>query len=257
MVVQQAFIDRAEFLDVQGSVVDAARGAGGPLLVVGQVPEGLQEVTVGDGVAVYVQLLEELAVQGGGAEQAGVVLGAEYAPEHLQAAPEVVVVGVGAAVLQQPAEAGDAVVLSVERLAADEAALFGDEQEEEAVDQAQQLLVELQRGEAVGWRSVRAQPTAELVVGGMGQEAIRQALKAALDTIAQAFAHAPALLQRVLVVLLEEAFACVRRRVRQPRAVEQPVEEGELDEAALLEDLAEIELHVGLAADVGAVTQQP
>ncbi len=50
--------------------------------------------------------------------------------------------GIGFAAVNESAQTADAVVLSVEVGAAQKPALFGDEEEEEAVDQAEQGLIE-------------------------------------------------------------------------------------------------------------------
>ncbi|MCD6344511.1 MAG: hypothetical protein J7M17_02740 [Anaerolineae bacterium] len=51
--------------------------------------------------------------------------------------------GVGGALVHEAAQAADAVVFQVKGMLADESPVFGDEQEQKAVDQAQKLVVEL------------------------------------------------------------------------------------------------------------------
>ncbi|HWP02768.1 MAG TPA: hypothetical protein VNL96_04890, partial [Gemmatimonadaceae bacterium] len=71
VVLEQAFINRTEFLHIQRGVVDAPGRLRRDLAVVGQVPEGLEQVPVGDGTGVKVDRLEEFAVERRRAEKAG------------------------------------------------------------------------------------------------------------------------------------------------------------------------------------------
>lgn len=149
VVIEQAFVHRAEFLHVERGVVDAARRLRRAFAVIRQMPERFEQVAVGDGAGVEVARLEELAVERGCAQQPGELLVGEHFPEDAQTAPEVVVFGVGAAAVDEASEARDAVVLAVERIGADEPAILRNEEEQKTIDQAQELAVELFWGE---WR---------------------------------------------------------------------------------------------------------
>jgi hypothetical protein len=275
VVVQQALIHRAEFFDVEGGVVDPARRRGGGFVVIRQMPEGVEEIAVGDRAVVEDQRFEEFAVEGWGVEEGGEVFVGEHFPEDAEAAPQVVVVGVGGAAVEGSSQAGNAVVFAVEGVCADEVALLGDEEEEEPIHQAQQLVVEFLRTQprsptirhsrfALSPLATRHSPFAirhhhplpERLVRGVGEEAVGQALEALFDAVAEAIADATALLDGVLAVLFEEAVGGIGGGARQAAAVEQAVEDFELAEALLVEDLREVELDIGLAADVGAVAQQ-
>jgi hypothetical protein len=147
MILQQALIHRTEFFDVEGSVIDATGWCGGRFAVVGEMPERLQEVAVGDGTGVQVEGCEQFAVERGDFQDRSELLVGEHLPQNAEAAPEVLMVVVGMAVVQQAAQACDAVVLAVDRIGTDESAVLGDEKEQQAIDQAQQLPVKFFGGE--------------------------------------------------------------------------------------------------------------
>ena len=78
-----------------------------------------------------------------------------------------------------------------------------------------------------------------------------------LDALAQALAHAPALVDALLVVLLEQALIGVVGALGQARAVAQAPEHDELAVEVLLEDGLEVELHKGRPGEPGGIAQQP
>lgn len=144
---EEAFVNRAEFLDVEGGVVDAAGRRALAFPVVGQIPEGGEEVAVAQRASVEGLRGEQFAVERGNVEDGGELVVAEQLPKGAQAQPQVGVVGPGGAHVEQAAEAGDAVVVAIDGIGADEAAVFGDQQEQEPVNQPEQLAVELGGGE--------------------------------------------------------------------------------------------------------------
>ncbi len=100
------------------------------------------------------------------------------------------------------------------------------------------------------------QSRSQLPIVRMRQKSVRQPLDAFLHPVPQALAHAAALLDGVLVIVLQQAIAGIGCGAGQARAVQQAIEDGKVVEALLLQDLAKIELDVGLAADVGRVAQE-
>ncbi|MCD6344509.1 MAG: hypothetical protein J7M17_02730 [Anaerolineae bacterium] len=57
--------------------------------------------------------------------------------------------------------------------------------------------------------------------------------------------------------MLQQALARISPRLGETGAVQQPVQDGEVLEEALFENGLKVELHIALAADVGAVAQEP
>ncbi|MCD6344512.1 MAG: hypothetical protein J7M17_02745 [Anaerolineae bacterium] len=69
MVIKQALIDGAEFLHIQCGVVHPSGWAGRRFLVVDQVPEGFEQIAVGDAALVDFERFKQLAVEYGQVEQ--------------------------------------------------------------------------------------------------------------------------------------------------------------------------------------------
>ncbi len=115
---------------------------------------------------------------------------AQHVPERTNTVPEVNIVGVGVTFAAQPYQARDAVMIAVEVGCAEQASLFGDEQKEDTVDQAQQIAVELKGV----WR---------LIAGS--EKAIGEGNNCLLHPFAQAFTDAPTLFERGAVILFEQA----------------------------------------------------
>ncbi|MCS7000115.1 MAG: hypothetical protein RML15_07870 [Bacteroidota bacterium] len=256
VVVQQAFIDRAEFLDVQRGVVDAVGAAARLVAVIDQMPECRKQIAVGNRAGIEVLIVEQLPIEHRHSEQGGVFFGGEYLPEHAEALPEVVVVVGSGGEIHQPAQPCDAVVIVVEGVGAEQPTLFGNQQEEEAVNQPQQLAVEVLRGK--GRRTaVSPHAVAELLVCGMAEKAICQQLDATLDAIAQMLADASSLLFGMAVVALQIALVRIGDAAGKAATVDQPVQQSKIGEQLLFDDGAEVEFDVRLAANEGAIAQQP
>jgi hypothetical protein len=83
----------------------------------------------------------------------------------------------------------------------DQIAFLDDQQEEQPVDQAQQVLV-------VGFRFQLAigDGLAQFIVGGMGEKAVGEVADGLLHGLGQAFADAGAGIEGILVVALDQAF---------------------------------------------------
>jgi hypothetical protein len=244
VVVQQALVDRAEFLHVQGRVVHPPLGVCLLVVVVDQVPEGLEEISVGDGPALEGERFEEAAVQHGEAQEGrqGLTVGLGHwrripqeVPEDPKPAPQVIVVRVSLPPVHEPLEAGDAVVFPVEVISAEKAPLFGHQQEKEPIHQPQKVSIELFRAHALGR-------------GPMAQKSVGEEDQALFDPVPEAVPGAVALLHRLLVVTLEPARGCILDPLRKAGPVEEAVEKDEVDEALLFEDGLQVEGHVGLAA---------
>ena len=90
----------------------------------------------------------------------------------------------------------------------------------------------------------------------MGQQAVAQQQQRPLDAIAQAVAHTPARLHRLLVIALKQAGAGLLGRNRQARAMQQPIEDGELGELLALKHRPQVKLHKRGAGEARRVAQQ-
>ncbi len=122
--VQQTFVDAPQFLHVQGGVVDAPPGGALILPVHGEVPDGPQEVPVGEEEVVQKRRplgVKEVAVQRGDVQEPGQVLVLEEAEGGLQAQPEVGVFVVRFRDAGALPQAGDAVVVTVDGAGGDAA----------------------------------------------------------------------------------------------------------------------------------------
>src|SRR5690606_7159369 len=85
----------------------------------------------------------------------------------------------------------------------DQVTFFDDEQEEQAVDQAQQvLLVGFGRELAV------ADELTQCLVVAVRQEAVGEIANRLLDSLGESIANARAGIERILVVTLDQALAC-------------------------------------------------
>ena len=158
LIVKEAFVDGAEFLNIKGGVVDAPQCAA-LVCVVDYMPHRLKQVAVAYEAFVKVGAPKELSVEDGKAEDGsegfsaelrewGVVV--EEFPEEAEGEAEVIVFGVSGAAVNETAEAGDAVVLAVESLAAEKSTVFGNKKEQDSVDDAEKMVVEIVGGDGVG-----------------------------------------------------------------------------------------------------------
>ena len=245
-VVEQGFVDGAEFFDVEVCVVDAAEalvfGA-----VVGEVADGLEEFVVGAFGGFEVSaggFAEELAVERGEADDACGVFVAADAEGLAEADPEVgVVVGLVGVAVGAAAEAGDAVVLGEDgvfggvRVAGEEFAFFGDHEEEEAVDEVEQLAVE---GGGVEFAVLEG--LAELAVVFALEERAAECFECLLDAVAEFVADASAFFDALLVEAFEGALVCGFFGPGEAGAVEEAVEEDEVGVGVVVDDGFEVEL---------------
>src|SRR5208283_5896346 len=90
----------------------------------------------------------------------------------------------------------------------------------------------------------------------MLQKSSREHVQALLDPVAQVLANPPPLLDRMRKVLLEQAVAGILDPARQPRAMEQSKERGEVLEPLLLEHARQVELDISLATNERAVAEE-
>ena len=149
-----------------------------------------------------------------------------------------------------------AVVLPIERISTEQTPILRNEQKEEPVNEDQELAVQVLGGDPIRVGAGWCDAPAELVVAGMAQKAIGEHGQALLDAIAQVLANPPPLLDRMRIVLLEQAVAGILDPARQPRAMEQPVERGEVLEPLLLEHARQVELDISLATNERAVAEE-
>jgi hypothetical protein len=99
--------------------------------------------------AIQGQRGEEFAVEGGHVQALGQLVVGEDPPQNAQGLPKIVVAIPGGAGTEQAPQAQDAIVVPVEWVRTDEAALLRHEEEEETVDDAQELAVEVLGADAV------------------------------------------------------------------------------------------------------------
>jgi hypothetical protein len=95
MKLEQAFVDGAEFLDIKGGVIDSAWRRAATFLVIGEMPEGGKQVTVGQGTSIERLVGEQFAVERGDFEQRRQFLILQNVKEGAETEPEVGVIGPG------------------------------------------------------------------------------------------------------------------------------------------------------------------
>jgi hypothetical protein len=250
---EETFVHRPQFFGVERRIIDAARR----IAIPGKMADGAQQVAVGDHGSVEIDGRKQVAVERRRAQQRGQRRIAHDLAQRLQPQPEVNVIGEGAAAHQESPQPPDAIVRVV-RVVADQPAIFGGQQEEHAVDDAQRLAIQ-RSGNVVRDGFARRRETkrgAQRHVRRVRQEAVRQDQQSLFHAVAQAVAHPSALFQRVLMVAFQPAVTRVRSGVRQARAVDQPVEHGEVGEALLIEDLRQVAFDIRLPPEVRAGVQQ-
>ena len=252
LVLEQTLIDRAELLDVEGRVVYPDELTAVRVPVEAEGAQAAEEHVVAEGAAgerADGRGREQIASQGRDAELGAGAVCFEQAETGLQRKPEILAARVGeVALLREAAQAGHAVELAVNIALhpgcvrrEDQVPLFDHHEEEQAVDETQELLVVV-TGREIAVDNGRA----ETVVVGVREETVAEVKNRALNRMAQPRADAGARVERVLVVLLDQARG--RRVVRQRQAggVKQPVEDSEVGKEAVGEDAVEVELKVAL-----------
>ena len=264
--LEQALVDRAQLLDVEGRVGHPAAALALlrlRLLLEGReledrleqrvVPE-LRRLQVRAGVEA-----EQLAVEHAQAQGQRPVGLAEQREGGDQPAPQIAVAVVAAPPLGPVAQAADAVPGRVELLLGGEALilelhqppLLGHHQEQQPVDQPQELPVEPGLGQRLG-----LQRLPQGVVGRVRDEALAQQLQRALDADPQLLADPAALLDPLLVPALQQAGVRVAGLLREARAVEQAPEHGELGIEPAGDNAFQVDLEIGRPGDPGGVAQQ-
>jgi len=145
--------------------------------------------------------------------------------------------------LCQTPQAAHAVMFAIDRMRGQQIPLLGDHEEKQAVDQAQELLVEPGRLEfaVVGGLT-------QVSVVRMTEQAVGELLYGLLDPIAEPLADTATLLDGLGVPALQKARLGFLIGMRQAGAMEQPVEEREVGKMIALEQGPEVELDVSLPA---------
>ena len=204
--LEQALVDRAQFLGLHVAPVDPAeRLALGA--EPGKAPDRGQQAAVGDAGCgeILSRVVGEEAAEGGQAEPQLAV--GERLEGRLQALEGVSVLVPSGSAHEALAQAGDAVALGVDParrgrggVGMQEVAVLGGEQEDQAVDEAEQLLEVGLRGEVAG-----GQCLAERGVGRVLDEALAEFLEGRLDAQSELFARGCALGPAALAPALERA----------------------------------------------------
>jgi hypothetical protein len=266
-IVEQCLVDAAEFFDIERAVVHPAQRPALRVVVEREGADGGEQVGVRHaGLRRQVgacRFAEEVAIERRDREaMADAPLKDTEGGE--QSDPEVAVPALArrrcdAGMFRQPTQPRHTVVRMVDGEGAvgvvprggDQVALFGDHQEEHAIDDAQRLAVELLRGQvAVG------EGAAQALIRGVAQQSVRQRLQRLLYPVAQAVAHPPAFRQRLLMVAFEPALRRIGGALRQARTVEQAIEQGEIAELFPLQHRLEVELDIRRAGEARRFAQQ-
>ena len=278
MLVEQAFIDAAQLFHIERGIVDAAAH----LLVGGRkvrkLGDGLQQVAVVDVRRLQVQHpvgVKQFAVERRDRQPGGQRFIAQNFKQRAQ--PQVEVVKPLRAVerrIRQPPQPANAVMLGIEARARcagvavrggqpQQVALLGSHQKDQPVDQIQKLLIKAVGAERVISGRLSSQRRHQLLVGAVGEKAVRQREDGRLHRLAQPVADAPALLDRRLVILLQQtavagiiAALVPAQAAGQPRAVRQPVEQDKLVQPFALDHRLQVKLDIGGAAEIDRIAQQ-
>jgi len=251
--LQQALIDGAEFLDVEGTIVDPHELAGDGIGEEGELAEGTEEGGVVEGAILQHAeraAVEEIAAERGDAELEAAAGFVHEAEEGDEGEPGIAVAGIGEVrFFREAAEAGERVTEIVDFPQAlvgagdmGEAAFLDDHEEEQAVDEAEEVGVEIASELSVG---IGGGELAEAVVVRVVDQAVCEIEDNAVDGGAEAIPDTRAGVERVLVVDFNRGLGDGVLSDRQAGDVEQAVEEGEVGKEFFGEDAFEIELDEG------------
>ena len=152
------------------------------------------------------------------------------------------------------AQVGDGIVLGVDPLRLrrltrkQQRPFFGNHQEQQAVNQPQELAVVLRSVEAAA-----LQPFPQFGAVGVLEKRCPQRFDRGLHAFAQSVADAPAFLDALVVVMLQQRVVRGGAVVREAGRVEQPVEHGELAVLVPVDHALQVELQVGRLGEAGRV----
>jgi len=256
LLFEQTLVDAAELFGIEGAVVDVAGRGVAVFAVSREAPERVEEVPVGEERLVKTLGfldVEKVPVERGDSQHLAPVLVGEEAECGPKASPQVGMAVSAGASLGQAAEARDAVVVLVNAVGREQAALLGDHQEQQPVNEAEQLFVELTR------REFAARDTlTDRCVLGVAQDGVGDEVHCLFDAVAQPLADAAPLLDAVLVPPLEPAGFGRSAGRGEAAAMQEAEEKGEIGKLAFSgEDGFEIELQVRLAAEQLGIAEQP
>jgi len=102
MILQQAFVHRSELFDVERSVVHAPGRSKGGFAIVSEMPERVEEVAVSNRAGIKIQRRKEFAVERRRAKKSRELFIGKHLPQYPEAAPDVVMLGVGASPVEKP-----------------------------------------------------------------------------------------------------------------------------------------------------------
>ncbi len=253
--LQQAFVDAAQLLGTHVAPIDAGERAVGAVAQPGQVEQRQQQVAVFQPAGVECGALRgiEQATQRRQGQQ-GFANG-QALPDLLERLPQVAMPVVRAAAHGAFAQATQAVALGVQRhggrvgiAAVQDVALFHRQQEDLAIDQAQQLAQVVLRRQAAA-----AQRLAQRGVGWVADEALAKHQQGVLDTDSQGLARAGALFAAGIAPLLQCAVAGCRTFGAKAGGVQQQPEHREVGVAFFSEQALQVHFHPGRAGEAGVV----
>ena len=130
--------------------------------------------------------------------------------------------------------------------------LLSHRQEQDTIDQIEQLAIEL-----LGRELPRQHSLPHSIVLAVAQEAVAQFHYGILHRTPQAVVDAPALLDPVLVVVLQMTPTGVFQPQRQAATMHQSIEGDELIQTLVRQHLLQVELDVGATGEIGGIAQQP
>jgi hypothetical protein len=183
------------------------------------MPKRAEKIAVRQRTLVESLVGEKFAIQRGQVEQAGQFRIAEDQPQDSEAVPKIVVVRECGPAVKEMAQTRYAVMVAIYGIGAEKPAIFRHQQEQKAVNQAEELPVE-----RISSQSLFDERAAEFVVCVMSEKAVCQLSDTRFDPIPKVIAHAATLFDGVLVVALEEGFASIPHSAREPSAMNQSVE---------------------------------
>jgi len=252
MMVEKAFVHRTQFFNVESRVIDPAVGVGIVIPVVGQMKERIEEVAIDEGPLIEVDRFKQPAIQDRKVQETGqglaVVLGSivpQKVEQNAEGLPEVLMVGIGFAAIDESAEATDAVMITVEVASTQQVSLLGHQEEEEPINQAEELFIEV-----LGiWVPIRI----------CVKKASSEDLQAFFHSIPQSIPCPVSLFDGLLVILFQPTGVGVGCTARQARAVQKAVKQRKVGKAAItfgLEDGAQVEFHVRLPTHVSGIAEK-
>ena len=176
---EEALIDRSKFLDIQRGVVDSPRRARGRLLISSQSPKGSKQVAVRKGIDVEILRGEQLTVEHRQPQCRGhrpiaqtrlrLILDQQQ-PQYAERLPKVILIGKRSPLFEQPTQPGNSIVLAVQRIGTQKAAVFRNQKEQKAIDKDQNLAIKPIGSYPLVAGTSERDTSAQFIIGWVAQE---------------------------------------------------------------------------------------